>query len=125
MSIIRGRPQKLLDWIGPAHQELQDFPGTARHQAGVELRSVQKGMQPTDWKPLEAVGAGAAEIRVRSFQGGTVQHRVIYVAKFPEAVYVLHAFEKKTQATPPHHLQVAAKRYRELVRMRALRKENA
>jgi phage-related protein len=73
---------------------------------------------------MEGVGPGAAEIRVRSFQGGTVQHRVIYVAKFPEAVYVLHAFEKKTQATSPHHLQVAAKRYRELVRLRALRKEN-
>jgi phage-related protein len=115
----------LLDWIGPAQRELQDFPGAARNQAGVELRSVQKGMQPTDWKPMERVGRGAAEIRVRSFEGGTVNYRVIYVAKFPEAVYVLHAFEKKTQATSPHHLQIAAKRYREMVRKRALRKENA
>jgi phage-related protein len=83
--------------IGPARQELRDFPSAARNQAGVELHAVQNGLAPVDWKPLENVGPGAAEIRVRSFQGSTVQHRVIYVAKFPEAVYVLHAFEKKTQ----------------------------
>jgi phage-related protein len=125
LSIIRGGAPKPVDWIGRAHQELRDFPRAARNQAGVELRAVQNGLTPADWKPLENVGPGAAEIRVRSFQGGTVQHRVIYVAKFPEAVYVLHAFEKKTQTTPQHHLQIAAKRYREMVRMRALRKENA
>lgn len=73
---------------------------------------------PLDWKPLEQVGPGTCEIRIRTGKGGTVQHRVVYVAKFPEAVYVLHAFEKKTQRTPQHHLDVAAARYRRMLRDR-------
>jgi phage-related protein len=109
---------KPLQWIGPARRELRDFPPLARHLAGSSLFVVQQGREPEDWKPLAQVGPGARELRVRSFEGGTVQHRVVYVAKFPEAVYVLHAFEKRTEKTPPHHLQVATSRYRELLRRR-------
>lgn len=68
---------------------------------------------------MEIVGPGAREIRVRTFDGGTIQHRVIYVAKFTEMVYVLHAFEKKTEQTSPHHIEVAATRYRQMLAMRA------
>jgi phage-related protein len=84
----------------------------------VNLRLVQNGLDPDDWKPMEGVGPGAREIRVRTFDGGTLQHRVIYVAKFPEAVYVLHAFEKKSAQTPQHHVEVAAARYRQLLSRR-------
>lgn len=109
---------KPLGFVGPARKELQSFPRQARSSAGVNLFRVQAGEDPLDWKPLEAVGPGACEIRVRSVEGGTVQHRVVYVAKFPEAVYVLHAFEKKTQQTPAHHLEVAVARYRQMLRDR-------
>lgn len=112
------RRQKPLDWVGPARKELQAFPKSARYLAGTNLYRVQRGDDPKDWKPLEEIGPGACEIRVRSAEGGTMQHRVIYVAKFPEAVYVLHAFEKKTQQISPHHMEVAQSRYKQLLRRR-------
>jgi phage-related protein len=98
---------------------MRAFPLLARRLAGWNLELVQDGLDPDDWKPMERVGPGAREIRVRTFDGGTIQHRVIYVAKFAEAVYVLHAFEKKTEQTSPHHIEVAAVRYRQMLAMRA------
>lgn len=111
-------PSKFLQWIGSARQELRGFPDEARHKAGAELWTVQNGGDPGDWKPMDSVGPGAREIRIRTYDGGTVQHRVIYVAKFPEAVYVLHAFEKKTARTSPHNIEVATRRYRQLLQRR-------
>ena len=67
---------------------------------------------------MESVGPGAREIRVQTWDGGVVQHRVVYVAKFAEAIYVLHAFPKKTEQTSPHNLQVARARYREMLARR-------
>jgi phage-related protein len=111
--------RKQLEWIGPARRELQAFPPLARREAGVNLDLVQQGLAPEDWKPMRIVGPGACELRIRSFDGGTTQHRVIYVAKFQEAVYVLHAFDKKTEQTPQHNIRVAAARYQQMVSMRA------
>jgi phage-related protein len=115
---------KKLEWVGRAYEELQDFPREAIRKLGFNLRLVQGGQEPEDWKPMESVGQGAREIRVRTYEGGTVQHRVIYVARFAEAVYVLHAFEKKTEATPQHHLDVARARYSQLLRERQARVNN-
>jgi phage-related protein len=74
---------------------------------------VQRGLEPDDWKPMPAVGPGVREVRVRDKAGA---FRVIYTATFAEAVYVLHAFQKKTQATPKRDLDLAAARLRELRR---------
>lgn len=110
--------RKKLEWIGPSYREFQGLPAGARRRAGFELRQVQDGDEPDDWKPMENIGPGACELRVRTYEGGWVQHRVIYVARFPEAVYVLHAFQKKTQATSRHNLDVARARYRQMVQER-------
>jgi phage-related protein len=75
---------------------------------------VQQGLDPNDWKPMPGVGAGAREIRIRT----GLDHRVLYVATFVEAVYVIHAFEKKTRKTPGHDLQLARERFRALVTAR-------
>jgi phage-related protein len=112
------RSRKKLEWVGPAHRELLAFPPLARREAGASLNLVQAGSAPEDWKPMPSVGPGACEIRVRSFDGGATQHRVIYVAKFPEAIYVLHAFDKKTEQTPLHNIKLAAARYRQLLSQR-------
>jgi phage-related protein len=106
--------EKPLRWMGASYQELTSFPNEARREAGHALGELQLGAMPDDWKPMEGVGAGACEIRIRITDGGVTQHRVIYVAKFAEAVYVLHAFNKKTEKTSPHNLQVARRRYREI-----------
>ena len=74
---------------------------------------------PTDWKAISSVGAGVLEIRIR----GRLEHRVLYVAKFAEAVYVLHAFEKKSQKTRKSDLDTARRRLRELEVFRKQKKE--
>lgn len=108
---------KVIQWVGRSRADIQEFPEGARREAGQNLRRVQRGYQPHDWKPMESVGPGACEIRIRTSAGGTVHYRVIYVARFDAAVYVLHAFEKKTRRTPQHDLRVAARRYREMMEL--------
>lgn len=105
---------KPLDWLGSARADLRDFPDGARQRAGFELYRVQQGLEPTDWRPMTSVGAGVNEVRIQTGQ----QHRVLYVAKFAEAVYVLHAFEKKTQQTAQRDLDLARQRLAELLRRR-------
>jgi len=90
-----------------------DFPEAARHDAGYQLDKVQRGAQPDDFKPLAAVGKGVEEIRITDESGA---YRVIYVARRVDAVYVLHAFQKKSQATPKKDIETARKRFAQLSR---------
>jgi phage-related protein len=107
--------RKPLKWLGDSLVELRTWPKSATEDAGGELCAVQEEREPSDWKPMTSIGLGVNEIRVR---GEESQYRVIYVAKFEEAVYVLHTFEKRTQKTPKHDLEIASKRYRELLSKR-------
>jgi phage-related protein len=91
---------------------LRDFPEDARHDAGYQLDKVQRGEQPDDFKPMPAIGKGVEEIRVWDASGA---YRVIYLARRAEAVYVLHAFQKKTPATAKKDLEIAGMRYRQLL----------
>ena len=93
---------KDLFWVGSAREDLTDFPDDARREAGHQLHRVQMGLEPDDWKPMPSVGPGTYEIRIHS----AVEHRVFYVAKFAEGIYVLHAFEKKTQRTRQADLDI-------------------
>ena len=102
---------KPIIWLGDSLEAIREFDPSARSAAGHNLRRVQTGLLPHDWRPMATVGQGAIEIRIH----GQVEHRVIYVAKFDTAVYVLHAFVKKTQRTPPHNLELATTRYRMMV----------
>jgi phage-related protein len=106
---------KPLFWVGRSRDELRGFPYEARREAGYQLGRVQFGEEPTDWRSLTDVGAGVCEIRIH----GAVERRVLYVAKFPEAVYVLHAFAKSSRRTPRLNLDVARARWRTLVGARA------
>ncbi|MGH6803049.1 MAG: type II toxin-antitoxin system RelE/ParE family toxin [Methyloceanibacter sp.] len=101
---------KPIVWCGNSLEQIREFPDHARRLAGHQLDKVQRGLDPDDWKPMPTVGLGVREIRVRA-QG---QFRVVYLAKFEEAVYVLHAFAKKTQRTARQDLEVATTRFREL-----------
>jgi phage-related protein len=101
-------------WLGDSLARVRDFAPDARHEAGVQLGFVQAGLGPSDWKPMPTVGIGVNELRVRI--GGA--YRVIYVAKFMEAVYVLHAFQKKSRKTAKTDLELARRRFRSLVEQR-------
>jgi phage-related protein len=107
--------EKELRWVGSSYDDLMEFPAEARRTAGFELGKVQAGLDPEDWKPFDSVGAGTREIRIRDISG---IYRVMYVAKFEEAIYVLHCFQKKTQATSQHDKDLAEIRYRAVVNAR-------
>ena len=82
--------------MGSSRDDLVAFPADARREAGYELEQVQRGEEPSDWRPMTTVGAGVREIRIREASGA---FRVIYLATRPEGIYVLHCFHKKTQQT--------------------------
>ena len=110
---------KPLIWLGSALDLLRAFPSESRRDAGYQLRRLQTSLMPSDWKPLPTVGPGAHEMRVHT----TREHRVVYVARFAEAVYVLHAFEKRTQRTRQGDIELARTRLAELQLLRRQRKE--
>ena len=103
-----------IHWLGSSLDDIRAMPEAARRDIGVELTLVQGGDPPTDWKPIRGVGAGVMEIRVHR----PGEFRVIYVAKFAEAVYVLHAFGKKSQKTPKADLDLAKRRYAQMLALR-------
>ena len=104
---------KDLRFRGSSLVDLRKFPAPVMREAGYQMDKVQNGMAPTDWKPMETVGAGVKEIRIWD-EAGTF--RVIYVAKLADAVYVLHCFQKKTQETSEKDIKLARKRFKDLMR---------
>jgi phage-related protein len=105
---------KPVAWLGDSLERLREFAPEARREAGQQLQRVQTGREPKDWKPMPSVGLGVNEIRVRI--GGAF--RVMYVAKFAEAIYVLHSFQKKSNKTSKSDVELGRKRFRELVQTR-------
>ena len=101
-------------WVGSSLSDLRAFPDDVRRFAGFELRRVQQGLQPTDWKPMASVGTGVEEIRIHTGR----EHRVLYIARFEEGVYVLHAFEKRSRKTPAKEIEVGRTRLREALMVR-------
>lgn len=104
---------KPVEFRGSALDDLRAFPEAARRKAGYQLDQIQRGREPDDWKPMNEVGRGVREIRIRDAAGA---FRVLYVAKFDDAVYVLHCFQKKAQKTNKADMNLAAQRYRDLLK---------
>ena len=102
-------------FIGSSLEDLRAFPVDARREAGYQIDRVQRGSAPESWKPVPTIGVGVKEIRIRDVSG---QFRVIYIAKFAEAVYILHSFHKKAQKISRKDLELAISRYRELLQER-------
>ena len=106
---------KKLKFLGDSLDRLREFSPDTKQDAGFQLHKIQRGEKPDDFKPMTTVGKGVEEIRVRDSTG---TYRVIYIAKLKEAVYVLHAFQKKTQATLTKDIALAKTRFLELMRSR-------
>ena len=104
---------KAIEFRGSALDDLRAFPLSVRREAGHQLDQVQNGQEPDDWKPMNTVGQGVKEIRIRDAAGA---FRIVYVAKLADAVYVLHCFQKKTEKTSKTDLDLATKRYRDLLK---------
>ena len=106
---------KPVTFLGDSLKRVREFPEDARQDTGYQLDRVQRGMQPDDFKPMPSIGKGVEEIRVRDETGA---YRVVFTARLAEAVYVLHAFQKKTQATSKRDIDLAALRFKELMKGR-------
>jgi phage-related protein len=104
---------KPVEFLGSSLDDLRTFPSAARREAGHQLDQVQRGLEPDDWKPMSTVGRGVREIRIRDAAGA---FRVIYVAKLADIIYVLHCFQKKSEKTAKVDIDLAAKRYRDLLK---------
>jgi phage-related protein len=102
---------KPVSFLGDSLDAIRSFPDGARREIGFQIDRIQRGLDPDDWKPLGIVGPGVREVRVRDVSGA---YRVIYAATFLEAVFVLHAFQKKTRTTAKRDIDLAAARFRSL-----------
>lgn len=105
-------PLKPVEFLASSLDDLRAFPLSAKREAGHQIDQVQNGLDPDNWKPMNTVGQGVREIRVRDSAGA---FRVVYVAKFADAVYVIHCFQKKTEKTSKADIDLASKRYRDLL----------
>ena len=104
---------KPVEFRGTSLADLRDFPDGARREAGFQLGLVELGRDPLDWKPMVSIVNGVRAIRIREPDGA---FRVIYVAKFEAAIFVLHCFQKKTRATSQKDIDLATRRYKDLVK---------
>ena len=109
VTVLIHKGVKPIIFLGDSRERLREFPDKARARAGFQLRQVQGGDDPADWKPMSTIAPGVREIRVTEAVGA---FRVIYLAAVEEGVLVLHAFQKKTQATTQRDLDLAATRLR-------------
>jgi phage-related protein len=105
---------KRVVWLGASLGEVQGWTAEAQRDTGYQLFKIQSGLDPSDWKPMPSVGGGVREIRVHCGN----EYRVIYLATMEDAVYVLHAFEKKTQKTPRAALDIVRRRFQLLLSQR-------
>ena len=101
---------KALKFVGTAREDVRAFPVPARQAAGFQLYQVQRGLDPDDWRPMPRIGPGVREIRLH--EAG--EFRVVYIAQWAEAIYVLHAFQKKSRQTSRHDLELARVRLRQI-----------
>lgn len=100
--------RKPIHWIGTTLEDIKQFPDNIKREIGFDLDLVQQGLLPRDYKAMQNLGSGIMEIRVRDISGA---FRLIYVAKFENAIYCLHSFQKKTQKTSPKDLAIIKTRY--------------
>lgn len=106
---------KPVRFLGDSLRRLRAFPPDVRQDAGYQIDRVQRGMQPDDCKPMPTIGPGVEEIRIRDNTG---IYRVIYTARRAHAVFVLHAFQKKTQRTSQRDIKIATMRHNALAKDR-------
>ena len=101
---------KHIIWLGSSFEDLLTFPKEAKQSVGYNLDKIQRGQDPSDWKPISSIGKGVKEIRIHSDN----EYRVIYLAQREEGIYVLHSFVKKTQKTSSKDIELAKKRFKQI-----------
>jgi len=104
-----GTDEKDIVWLGDSLSVLQAFPKSVRIDLGSDLRRLQIGELPKDFKPMKTVGPGVRELRARDRNN---QYRTMYVIRMSTTIVVLHSFVKKTRTTPKADIDTAKERLR-------------
>ncbi|VFN03130.1 MAG: Phage-related protein [Candidatus Kentron sp. G] len=104
--------EKPIFWIGTSYKDLLSFPVRVKQEAGYQLHRIQNGLEPEDWKPVSTIGVGVKEIRIKEKEG---IFRILYVARLKNGIYVLHAFQKKTQKVRKQDMDITRVRYSAIV----------
>mgnify|MGYP004478571461 CR=1 FL=1 len=105
--------RKPIHWVGSTLEDVKQFPDNIKREIGFDLDLVQQGLLPRDYKAMKNLGSGIMEIRVRDISGA---FRLVYVAKFEDAIYCLHGFQKKTQKTSSKDLAIIKARYAAIIK---------
>lgn len=111
---------KKIVYVGSTQKDIEAFPSKARQRiiTALTVISAELDLSPKEFKYMPTVGAGCYELRLKIDR----QYRVFYVAKFHEAIYVLHAFVKKTQQTSKTDIDLGSDRYKALLTHRREKK---
>jgi phage-related protein len=105
------KPLKPLRWVGSSRKDLKAFPPEVRSDIGYALYAAQTGAMDPSAKPLKGFGGASVVEIVAPFAGDT--WRAVYTVRFADAVYVLHAFQKKSKsgiATPKKEIDLIRQR---------------
>lgn len=103
---------KEIIFLGDSLERIRAFPEDVKHETGYQLHRVQNGDMPTHFKPMLTIGSGIVEIRIKDADG---IYRIIYTARIANNIYVLHAFQKKSQKTAKPDIELAKSRYKQLI----------
>ncbi len=106
-------PVKKLDWLGDSISVVLSWPNAVRADIGADLRRLQEGKQPLDWKPFPGLVGNAFELRARDKNGW---YRVIYVTVIKGKVIVLHGFRKQSDRTSMPDVRLANSRLKTLLK---------
>lgn len=99
-------------WAGSSFDDLLSFPEAVRREAGYQLHRLQAGLEAADWKPMTEIGRGVEEVRLRGSSGA---YRILYIARFEQAVYILHCFVKKSRRTSEYDKRIAKARFQSVL----------
>ncbi len=102
---------KDIEFLGDSLEVIRNFNKETKRDIGLQLDYIQNGLEPDDWKPMASIGLGVKEIRVRNAFGA---FRTVYIIKKRSSIFVLHAFEKKTQKTPKKEIDLAKERFKQI-----------
>lgn len=103
--------RKKIAWLGNTHDEILDLDETSRSELGYQLYRLQCGLEPDDFKSMKTVGSGVYEIRVCDNLNKN-KTRCFYVAKYEQAIFVLHVFKKDSEKTKERDLEIGKKRFK-------------
>jgi phage-related protein len=122
VALYRMADAKPLVFVGSSREDLRAFPKAAKARMGHALNHAQTGGKHPDARPLKGFGGASVLEIVEDYNRNT--YRVVYTVRFASAVYVLHAFQKKSKrgvATPKHDMNLIRARLKEAETLHAAR----